>query len=351
MHPSRPPAAPVELDWAEVNCFLRPQAMLCDEVAPGYGLLLLATASLYRAWGIDGFFSAPGRGHFAFVDAVFAPLAGIGFELTHVEEKGAVGGVLRDLLRSGAPVVVPANIRPLPYFVGHGEEDKLHFFIVRGYDEAADEFQLLDYLHVREDNLSLEYAPATLSGAMLREVTALYWDVYVGDAPTPDWDPRYWLLRVRPRAGFCPLEPAAVLELLLSECARVLARLDGGAATACALDDRYLAELRRAQEAGDEDRLSVLAHDYLADANASLVHARLVEHALRSLGHAGAAEGLAAALQDHRARTGALRSKLLVRCLVSPSLPDTEWTAFHEELASLGAALRGAVRDRIPAFS
>ncbi|HEY0018393.1 MAG TPA: hypothetical protein VGC13_18955 [Longimicrobium sp.] len=347
MQPSPSPAARVVFDWAEVNCFLRPQAMLCDEVAPGYDLLLLCMASLYRAWGTDGFFVVPGRGHFAFADAVFAPLAGIGFELTYVDEKEAVGGVLRDLLRDGGPVVMPANIRPLPYFVGHGEEDKLHFFIVRGYDRAADEFHLLDYLHVREDNLSLEYAPATLSGAMLREVTALYWDTYVGDAPTPDWDPRYWLLRVRPAAAFRPLDPDALLALLLSECARILDRRD--AAAPDALDDRYLAQLRATHEIGNEERLSSLAHTYLADANAALVHVRIVEHALQALGHADAAAELAARLEEHRARTAALRSRLLVRCMVSPSLPHAEWTAFGEELGSLAAALGCTVREQIPA--
>lgn len=344
--PHTPPGGDVAFDWTEVNCFLRPQAMLADEAAPGYGLLLLGLASLYRAWGAGGLFAAPGRGHFAFTREVFAPLAGIGVELSYVEDRGAVMDALRALL-AGGPVIVPANIRALPYFQGFGSEDKSHFFLVRGHDPATDRFQLVDYLHVREDNLSLEYAPTTLPGELLGELTALYWDAFVGHAPTPDWDPRYWLLRVRPEASFRPLGGDALLRLFLAECRRVLDALEAAPHTARPLDDRALAELKAVHDAGDEERFSLLVHAYLQDANAALVHVKVAGHALRALGAGGEGE-LAALADDYRTRSSAVRSRLLVRSMVAPSLPAAEWEAFRGSLAALAVELRRGLRAAIP---
>lgn len=331
---------PIEFDWEEVNCFLRPQAMLCDQVAPGTGLLLLCLESLYQATGTGGFFGFPGLGHFAFADAVFTPLAGVELHRSFVDERGAVLDALAERARGG-PVLVPANCRHLPYFKGHGREDKLHFFIVTG--AAGDAFQVLDYLHVHEDNHSLEYAPTTLSREMMGRVTEDYWDTWVGVAPlTADMDERFWLLRVR-ATGSPPAEDE-IPALLLAECARLL----DAPATGRTLDERYLAELRKAQEAGDEDRLSFLLENYLADANAALRYVKIVEHALGAVGGDGAEPGLAALVDEYRAKSTALRSKLMVRCMVAPSLPQAEWDAFRDGLGGLAARLRGEVRRAIP---
>lgn len=337
------PRPPVEFTWEEVNCFLRPQAMLCDGVAPGTGLLLLCLESLYQASGAGGFFGFPGLGHFAFADAVFTPLAGVGLDRTFVHERGAVLDALAESAR-GEPVLVPANCRHLPYFKGHGREDKLHFFIVTGADAAGDPFQVLDYLHVHEDNHSLEYAPTTLSREMMGRVTGDYWDRWVGVAPlTADMDERFWLLRVR-ATGRPPAEDG-IPALILAECARLL----DAPPTGHTLDERYLAELRTAQEAGDEERLSFLLENYLADANAALRYARIVEHALGAVN--GTAPGLAPLVDEYRAKSTALRSKLMVRCMVAPSLPQAEWDAFRDDLGGLAAGLRREVRGAIsPSF-
>ncbi|HEY0023409.1 MAG TPA: phosphopantetheine-binding protein [Longimicrobium sp.] len=344
MHPSAP--AGIEFDWAEVNCFLRPQAMLCDEAAPGYGLLLVGLASLYRAWGVDGLFAAPGGGHFAFARSVYAPLTGIGFELSYVDDRDAVPGALRALLAQGAPVVVPANIRPVPWFLEHGREDKSHFFLVRGHDAAADRYDVLDYLHVRDDNLSLEYGPVALDGGLMRQVTDAYWEAYVGDAPTPDWDPRYWLLRVRPGPGFRPLPAQALLQVFLDECRRVLAAVHARPETLRPLDERTLDELRalHAAGAGGGERFSVLMQAYLQDANSALVYARVAAHALRTLGAGQAARAVEAAAGEYRPRAAAVRSRLLVTSMVAPSLPAAQWDAFRAELASLAAGFGAEVR-------
>jgi anti-sigma regulatory factor (Ser/Thr protein kinase) len=62
----------VDFGWKELDCFLRPQAIVCDLVAPQYGLFFLFKTSFYRTWGFHGFYSEHAKRHFAFIQEGFS---------------------------------------------------------------------------------------------------------------------------------------------------------------------------------------------------------------------------------------------------------------------------------------
>lgn len=330
--------------WREVDCFLRPQAILCDELGAGYGQLLLCLTSLYRTWGADGFFVEPGRGHFEFLRSPFREMTGIELHPTFLEERGSIAEVLRDeVLPGGGAAIVPANIRELPHFRGFMKQDLRHYFLVRGFDHASRSFDVYDYLHVQHDNQSLAYAPCRLPAGLLASLAADYWDRFVGaQPPGPEGDAPYWVLQVRAAAGWEPMSEPELCALALSGCQRVLALGDHAPHALQPLDERFLSRLRAAQAAGDATELGRAAHVYYAAANHSHVYLKVACRSLSALGREAAARRLASELASWDESAGKLRMQLILRCKLRRAPDPAVWDEFSAKLSSLSERLRGA---------
>jgi hypothetical protein len=336
----------VGFDWRSVNCFLRPQVLLCDQIAPGYGRLFLFLTSAYRAFGFDGYFNGAARHHFAFASTAVRAATGLQFAVEHVDRSDHMMDALERRLRSGRPVIVPANIRCLDYFASYGAVDQTHYFIVTGIDHGTGWVSILDNLHLTPDNTSTEYADHALPVQVFAALVRHYWQTHVArPGPTSDGE-TFWLLQIEPDAHFARRGEAALADLIISEYRQYVSDLARGRDHQF-VDDRYLDALEHFCAAGRRDLLPTSMRGYLAECRLATVHVSIL---IRLLEHSDpdTAASLAERLEQYHNAATARRTQLLVNCLKPTGVSPDEWRDMRAELSALGAGLRSAIAASLP---
>lgn len=335
-------------DWSEVSCFLRPQAILCDLVSRGTGMLLLGMASLYRSSGIDGFYVDPTRDHFAFLTGPFQRVAGVHFEVTQFSESDdVVGRLTRQLLPEAGASIVPADLRCLPSTAWYGREHRRHFFLITDYDSLADALEAYDNVHVESNGLSLRYEKRALPRPTVERMVRSYRDHYAGLPSTSTYATGYWTLQVGNTTHTVPRSEDEALACFLAECERVLARIEENPAMSQSFDNRHHAELKRANEWRALGRLDSLALEYLADANHASVYVQIVVHALGQRGSSSAAAHLASELAEYKRRASTVRMQLLTRCMSGAPIPLAKWEDARTKLCAASQDLRRSLLSAI----
>lgn len=339
----RPNAAlELELGWNEVGCFLRPQSMLCDALGNGYGLAFLLLYSFYRCTNRDGYFIESAKQHFAFAQTVFEGFSGISFHVDRIGNEDEIPGAIVRALEHGGPVLVPGNIRLLPYYAGHGGDDQPHYFIVTGFDASTRNVMLCDNLHETGEATHARYSPHVLSMDLFSTVARAYHRAYVArPRDTPHGESSFWVLRIAAGPGFRKETELSILDRLLSKCGALL-RAHAPGDTLSRVDRRHLAALRAAHASKEQERFERLVHAYLKEANMAALHVKLAIHALQRLA-APAAQQLAAGFDVYRRSSSLLRTQLCVRCLGPARVDDGEWQDAAAELTRRAAALVQAV--------
>ncbi len=157
------------LTWEEVECFIRPQCVLADSLAEGWGSRLLFLVSLHRANGYKDCFNSVPDGYFNFCDDVLSTRLPLSFE-RHIFVDASEGfEFLRSRAMDAEPLLVPVNIRELYYYEGYLKKDWAHYFIVDGFDSELRLFRIRDNLHLSMDSRSTEYREFALPEDALRQ--------------------------------------------------------------------------------------------------------------------------------------------------------------------------------------
>lgn len=311
--------------WKEVNCFTRPQALMCERVLARGGGSFLFLESLYRTWGLDGYFAAPGRTHFRFAEDVL-PTAGLDFRLHRIAAPDDVHERLIACLRDG-PVLLPANLRGSPQAQGR-EADIAHYFLVTRSD-GHEAFEVHDPLHDEDPNAIPVYRDARLTFANVDALVKAYWRSHVeGGLRTPHQESGYWILQVA--AG---IRPAGSWAAMVLETYRQAFAPERRTAPDAFFDMRHLHAALHASETNGSTPAAAL-RGYLSEANECAVHLRLLVHAAREQPGLDVAQ-LEARIERHLADAAGLRTGAMVRALTDgasrrDSLADAAQRLWHE---------------------
>lgn len=330
--------------WTEVNCFLRPQALLCEDICPGYGQIFLCLTSLYHTWGVDGFYAEPDCGHLQFLTSRLDTLIGLDFGLSYLEDRSRLAVTLRDEILPAGSAVAPVNVRDYPWFKDFGKKDLAHHFLVRRFDRTTRSFEVLDYLHVKPDNLSLRYEPFHIPFELFSSMATRYWDCFVESGPSsPGGRAGYGVLQVRGGELLrqCSEEDRCVL--VLKACKDALMLVKTGRDSRRHLDERFLPALRSAHECQETAAFERTSYQYYSAANHARVHVKVICWGLARLGYRAEANRLVAELERWTRGTGQLRMQLLVKCKLSPRLDPSVWQGFTSHLARLAEDLRNVM--------
>jgi len=333
------PHGVARFDWAAVDCFVRPQVVLCDEIADGYGLLFLFLLSLYRTWGLDGYFADRDKQHFSFASCVMRDRLDLQFALTRLPDKRTQHQALIDALGAGARLLVPANIRPLPYFREQHGTDQAHYFIVTGHDATTDSYRIYDNLHVDRSTLARDYQARAIRGPEFRSLVDLYWDTHVDTQRlTSHREPTSWFLQVTPGPAFDRRQKPDLGAIVVREYRRVLARFDDS--RLLHVDDRNLRYLAHAVGLATVESLRAPIRAYLAEANLALVHLTLMSESLGSI--LNCRSPLAAEIDAYRRTAAGLRTQVLVMCLAGDG-KAADWNGVRGQLVQLAQDMKAGV--------
>ncbi len=159
-----------QFSWEDVDCFIRPQMLRCNQLLPGAGNLLLFNYSFYRTHLVAPYFSYPDFRYFDFLSAVFSNAVPFKFQNYEYSDLTDLSEKLTDYHANTifeTPVIVPANVRDLFYYQGYQQQDWAHYFIVTGYNPDTELFSVFDNLHLQADSKGTEYGEFTFPATLL----------------------------------------------------------------------------------------------------------------------------------------------------------------------------------------
>lgn len=329
------PAAHLQFDWKEVDCFFRPQAVICDRISSGYGSLFLYLASFHNMFEFRGGLERAADAYFSNMQNVLIEIAGLDLQTSAVPRDGDITAALKHLPLGEKTVIIPVNIRALPWYREFQKTDQVHYLIVTDYDESDDAFTVLDNLHVDEDNESRTFAPLAMPEEMLAGIAELYRATYL------DQNACYWTLSIEQRGDVRLKSENEISRLVLSEYLQPTLALRTSATAPSSLDARYLQRLQSAHDRGDMAEFDVLMRSFLAATNFANVSLKLLA---RVANHRSSEVGreVSSQLARYLSASSVLRSKLIVKCLITSHnmLPQGYWNEAAAEFTSLSDGLR-----------
>jgi hypothetical protein len=335
-------AAHLQFDWKEVDCFFRPQAVVCDRIGPGYGLLFLYLASFHKMFEFRGGLERAGDAYFSNMQTVLAEIAGLELQTRAVPYDGDITAALKELPLSEKPVIIPVNIRALPWYRDFQKTDQVHYLIVTDDNEADGAFTVLDNLQVDEDNESRTFAPLAMPGDLLSGIAELYRATYL------DRNACYWILTIE-RSGDARRKSENEISLLvLSEYLQPTLALRTSATVPSSLDARYLQRLQGAHDLCDMAEFEVLMRSYLAATNFANVSLKLLAQVANQRSSEVGRE-VSSQLDQYLSTSSILRSKLMVKCLITSHtmLPPGHWSEAAAEFTSLSDRLQERLSNLI----
>jgi hypothetical protein len=325
--PNTMTAAPA-FDWTEVNCFLRPQYLACQALAPDYGDLFLFLASQGRAHALRP--AVPDAyQHGADSHGAFCELTGVEFRVMSPPGVAEVLSCVKQALADG-PVILPVASRHLNYLPAPPSSNELHHVTLQALDRANAGFVALDNFAFHQDPKSVVYDQVAITETALERAIVETWSA--GDVASGKG---CWILQIRRGASFVERRPATAWRLVIDEYRRL--GEGGSVGKLLPIEELQLAELRKAASTPGGN-VAPLVREYLRDCNFSGVHLRLAAHALERV------EGeLNAGLQvlTERALTLArsTRTSFLVNCL-SAAMTDEDWMLLGARLADIMGPLQ-----------
>lgn len=335
----------LHFDWKEVDCFLRPQAIQCERLAAGHGLMLLFLASTYRVFGL-GEFTVSAKSHFDFARQIFAPVSGIQLDVRHLAAHVDIGPTLRSLLAAHGSCIVPANLRRLPYFNEYDRTDRRHFFLVDGYVAETDTYRVFDTLHLSADHMVVEYADKDLPSELLEKLAIEYWNVFVrGAFPKHPGEATLWVAAFEP-PPYLPTRDREALRLVISEYRRAVADVVAGARNWLGPDARRLLELEALARSGAPRELPKAMRLYLAEANFADVHLKILLHAV-SIHGPSRHEELRTLVKEWQSAASRCRNNLLIAAMAPSGASPQIWREARESLNSRAVNLARALYGRV----
>lgn len=339
MQLATPPKEHFQFDWKEVDCFFRPQAVVCEQIGPDYGLLFLYLASFHNMFEFRGGLERAGDAYFENMKQVLAAIGGLEIHTTDVSSRSEIPSAIKKLLAERTPLILPVNIRSLPWYQKFQDSDQVHYLIVTGYDESEHMFGVLDNLHVNNDNESTTFAPVQITEEMLGGITGLYAETYL-TVPSQNAIRPYWMMWIGAGSEFRLRSESEIFHLVLSEYLKPTLVLHTTTAGDSSLDSRYIARLRSAHDSSDKTEFHALSHSYLAASNFANVSLKILVNVVSQLASKTGVEA-SAHLDRYFNASSVLRSKLIVTCLISnQSISQEYWNETAAELTSLSDCLR-----------
>lgn len=309
----------------QLNCFLRPVSIVCDELQSLSGQALLFLTSLYRCYEIQGYFSdQPERGFFPFATAVLGPALGLTFSLRRSLDPLNFSSLIIDDLSVGGPVVVPGNLRGLPGCDYFDRKDWPHYFILDEFRMETDCFIARYEPSPTTPQAYRDFRSYMLPRRVLAETSRLYWESFCGQhsrRPFSD-ESCLWALRI---AKTGPLKSnQELLRRLLVGIKRCRARES---------ECRALAEFRKIFESeAPDDQVYEELQRYLAIVNFNAVHLHILLRILEEIDKMRQ-QTLALILQTGAATASQSRTQFFVQCMAArPSQAVPDWLGFEEGL-------------------
>lgn len=262
-----------KFSWAEVDCFQRPIAYVCDRFAPAGALRYLFLSSIHQMWLADAT-ASPLDAFIALCGNHLAPVLGIKFDVLHLAESQTPSTQISAALEAGSEIVLPVNLRASPYSSAYKERDLAHYLNVAGSD-CAEFFLINDNLHLSEAGTAYGI---TRIGAQDIDVLAETYPSTPGSwmiSPSG----RACLLRLsRPIGPRRPHEPRQVLVEFLDELRWVETRQ----VQHPYLDEVYGATLTKNRKNPTRFQREQVVRGYLASGNFADLHLDIVIQALNA---------------------------------------------------------------------
>jgi hypothetical protein len=315
--------------WSEVNCFLRPQYLACEALAPDHGGLFLFLASQHRAHGLRPALPDSHQ-HGADSHTAFCDLTGIEFRVTSSPSAQDAVSNLKQALDDG-PVILPVAPDHLSYLAPAQAGGALHHVTVLAFERNRAAFVVLDNLAFHRDQKSVAYVAVTIAETAL--------DQAIRQARAGHHCQQKqgvgWMLQIRRGPRFVPRSEVAVARVMVTE----YRRLTGthSVQRLLPIEERYLIALQKAAR-GHSAGVGPLVREYLSDCNFSGVNLRLAAHALERMGGQSNAD-LQPLVEQTIALARSTRAHSLVNCL-SAAMTEQDWALFRTRLVETMSTLQ-----------
>lgn len=313
--------------WGQVNCFLRPQAMLADAACAGAGMPFVFLASICRAWN-HGVRSRLWGRHTEFLMQIAERELPLVARVTSLHRRSP--SATARCLRQG-PALVPVGIASGGSPRGRVQPVRPHYLLVCMVDGAGEYASIVDNVLGNGSPTSLEYRTHRLSVSALLKMIDDY-----GSQTGPRLSSMLgmpnsaWVIQINPKRVGDTYAVERARELM-----QRLARAVGRAPDARSYDTRHAARLRRL----DPTTPAAVRHvrRYLADAKLSSVY-------LDCLAQYGQAEwtGRPHKLATGLAESDAVRNAALARYLAGGQ-SWSDWTTTVAYLNEVHRATLSAV--------
>ncbi len=300
------------LTWDELNCFIRPQVLICERVQPGAGWILLFLTSLYKSYSVQGCFTDADKGYFHFLTKVFNGLTCVNGQLTRFRDKNDIIKTINSRLSAQHDIIVPGNLNALFYSEFYKREDRGHYFLLTGRDSTTNSYTLLDHLHLQPQGKSTSYLPTSIESDALNALICAYWDVFCGGqgrgASSFHGCTDFWVLEFTHSANKHVLDKDREIIRLYSQTPYYEDKLSN-------MDKNHINAMNAtlvSDGSPTSQNVEEMIRDYLVDVNFSAIHDKILLQSLARLNQASA-DKLGAIYRQHVNAVTKLRNQFFIK--------------------------------------
>ncbi|MDI9216410.1 hypothetical protein [Clostridium tertium] len=153
-----------------INCFEKPIGIALDSFGENYSGYYYMLIKLIQSYNIKGYMIKNNKN---FDMDITKKLLEDVFEIKLNNKTGdSIYSIIKEQIDRNNPVLVPANLKGLFYSKYYKESDWPHLFLIKGYNENHELYNIMDYLHLSSDEGT--YRDFFISFSVMDELFGMY---------------------------------------------------------------------------------------------------------------------------------------------------------------------------------
>jgi len=333
----------IEFRWDEVDCFLRPQTLICNNLLQGCGSVFLFLTLAFRSHGIQDFFTE--KSYFVFLKEIIEYKIPLKFEIKYFEEVNSIFESLVQDTTQNKTLIIPSNIKNYEFFKYYRQKDWEHYFIINNADLTRSLFFIRDHLHLDDKNTHTQYENFNMPFSTMKSILQDYYLVYVGEnnkkIKTFHNENKLWTLEIALNDGAIILDEIELCEMVIALYLDISRQIKHG------VDEVQCNRIKKIYvPTMDFERLNFLIKTYMKEINFYRTYHKILAYAIR-----GISQNLFVKLEgiykEFNYKSNLIREELFLKMVKKIYIHDDELTDYQQKIFNLDYAYRNYVVEKL----